>query len=102
VVTAGQVGNDASGLLQSQMLWAAVGALKQSYDYLVIDAGAQSEIALAPVAATASYAVLVGGATAANALAALAAQLRSVGFTQVAVLTGPPPALEQAAAQSAA
>ena len=45
-----------------------VGALAQSYDYLVLDAGAQSEIALASVAATAPYAVLVGGDTPANAL----------------------------------
>jgi hypothetical protein len=55
------------------MLWAAIGALSQSYDYLVLDAGAQSEIALASVAATAPYAVLVGGDTPANALTALAA-----------------------------
>ena len=53
-------------LLGSQMLWAAVDALAQSYDYLVIDAGAQSETALAPIAATAPYAVLVGGETPAN------------------------------------
>ena len=102
LVTAGQVGNDANGLLQSHMLWAAVGALKQSYDYLVIDVGAQSEIALGSVAATAPYAVLVGGDTPANALTALAGQLQSAGFAEVAVLAGPPPALEQAAAQSAA
>ena len=68
----------------------------------MIDAGAQSEIALAPVAATAPYAVLVGGDTPANAMAALANQLQSAGFAEVMVLTGPPPALEQAAAQSAA
>ncbi len=49
LVAAGQVGNDAAGLIHSQMLWAAVGALAQSYDYLVIDAGAQSETALAPI-----------------------------------------------------
>ena len=60
------------------------------------------EIALAPVAAAAPYAVLVGGDTPADALAALAGQLQSAGFAEVAVLTGPPPALEQAAAQSAA
>ena len=76
------------------MLWAAIGALKQSYDHLVIDAGAQSEIALAPVAAAAPYAVLVGGDTPANALTALAGQLQAAGFAEVAVLTGPPPALE--------
>src|SRR4029079_8416389 len=102
VVTAGQVGNDAGGLLQSHMLWAAVGALRQSYDHLVIDVGAQSEIALGPVAATAPFAVLVGGETPANALTALAGQLASRGVAYVAGLAGPPPALEQAAAQSAA
>jgi succinoglycan biosynthesis transport protein ExoP len=102
LVSAGQVGGDAAGLLQSQMLWAAIGALSQSYDHLVLDAGAQSEIALQSVAATAPYAVLVGGDTAATALGAIAGQLRSAGFAQVAVLSGPPPALEEAAAQSAA
>jgi succinoglycan biosynthesis transport protein ExoP len=102
LVGAGQVGNDAKTLLQSDMLWAAVGALGQSYDHLVIDAGAQSEIALAPVAASAPYAVLVGGETPANAVAALADQLKSAGFAEVAVLGGPPPALEPVAAQSAA
>ena len=79
------------------MLWGALGALKQSYDHLVIDAGAQSEIALAPVAATAPYAVLVGGETPANAVTALAGQLQSAGFAEVAVLTGALPALDQPA-----
>jgi Mrp family chromosome partitioning ATPase len=102
LVTAGQVGGDAAGLLQSQRLWAAVGALAQSYDYLVLDAGAQSEIALASVAAATPYAVLVGGDTPANALTALADQLRLAGFAQVTMLSGPPPMLEEAAAQSAA
>jgi succinoglycan biosynthesis transport protein ExoP len=102
LVAAGQVGNDTAGLFQSQMLWGAVGALSQSYEYLVIDGGAQSEIALAPFAAAASYAILVGGETPADALAVLAGQMQAAGFAEVAVLTGPPPALEQAAAQSAA
>jgi uncharacterized protein involved in exopolysaccharide biosynthesis/Mrp family chromosome partitioning ATPase len=102
LVTTGQVGGDAAGMLQSQMLWAAVGALAQSYDYLVLDAGAQSEIGLASVAAAAPYAVLVGGDTPANALTALADQLRSAGFAQVTMLSGPPPMLEEAVAQSAA
>jgi Mrp family chromosome partitioning ATPase len=102
LVTAGQVGGDAAGLLQSQMLWAAIGALSQSYDYLVLDAGAQSEIALASVAASAPHAVLVGGDTPADVLTALADQLQSAGFAQVTILSGPPPMLEEAAAQSAA
>jgi succinoglycan biosynthesis transport protein ExoP len=102
LVATGQVGNDAAGLFESQMLWGAIGALRQSYEYLVIDGGAQSEIALVPFAAAASYAILVGGDTPANSLAAIAGQMQAAGFAEVAVLTGPPPALEQAVAQSAA
>jgi Mrp family chromosome partitioning ATPase/phage shock protein A len=102
LVAAGQVGGDAAGLMQSQMLWAAVGALSQSYDYLVLDAGSQSDIALGPVAQTASFAVLVGGDTPARSLDAVAGQLQSAGFAEVAVLSGPPPMLEELAAQSAA
>ena len=33
-LTSGCRANDANGLLQSHMLWGAVGALKQSYDHL--------------------------------------------------------------------
>jgi hypothetical protein len=44
--------------------------------------------------------VLVGGKAAANALEALAGQLRSTGFAEVTVLTGPPPPLDHAAIQS--
>jgi len=102
LVAAGRVGNDAPNLIQSHMLWAAVGALAQSYDFLVIDAGAQSETALAPIAATAPFAMLVGGGSPANALQALAAQLRSTGFGEVALLTGAPPALDPATVQTAA
>lgn len=102
LVAAGQVGGDAEHLLGSQMLWGAIGALAQSYDHLVIDAGSQSETALEPIAATAPYAILVGGETPAAALQALAAQLQSAGFAAVTVLTGPPPTLDQAAVQSAA
>lgn len=102
LVAAGQAGNDAAGLIQSQMLWAAIGALAQSYDYLVIDAGAQSETAVAPIAIAAPFAVLVGGDAPANSLNALAGQLRSAGFIEVAMLTGAPPELEHAAVPSAA
>jgi MinD-like ATPase involved in chromosome partitioning or flagellar assembly len=103
LVAAGQVGNDAAGLFQSQMLWAAIGALAQSYDYLLIDVGAQSGAALAPVAVAAPFAVLVGGDTPAPALAALAGQMQAAGFAEVTVRSGPPPALDEiAAAQSAA
>jgi succinoglycan biosynthesis transport protein ExoP len=103
LVAAGQLGNDAEGIFVSQMLWAAIGALAQGYDHLVIDAGAQSETSLEPIAQVAPSAVLVGGvATAAGALNALSEELAAAGFAKVSVLTGPPPALEPASVQSAA
>ena len=46
--------------------------------------------------------VLVGGETPVNALTALGAQLQASGFAKVSLLSGPPPAFEQPAAQSAA
>jgi MinD-like ATPase involved in chromosome partitioning or flagellar assembly len=88
--------------MRSQMLWAAVGALSQSYDYLVIDGGAMADIDLASAAAIAPYAVLVGGDTPAAALETAATELQSAGFADLSVLSGPPPALDEAAAQSAA
>ncbi len=102
LVGAGQVGNDIAGVMRSQMLWSAVGALAQSYDYLVLDAGAMTDIDLASAAAIAPYAVLVGGDTPAATLEAAVTELQSAGFTDLSVLSGPPPALEEAAAQSAA
>jgi succinoglycan biosynthesis transport protein ExoP len=103
LVAAGQLGNDAEGIFVSQMLWAALGALAQSYDHLVIDAGAQSETSLQPIVQVAPWAVLVGGVTtAAPALAALSEELAAAGFAEVSMLTGPPPALEPASVQSAA
>jgi uncharacterized protein involved in exopolysaccharide biosynthesis/Mrp family chromosome partitioning ATPase len=102
LVGAGQVGNDIAGVMRSQMLWSAVGALAQSYDYLVLDAGAMTDIDLASAAAIAPYAVLVGGDTPAAALDAAATELQSAGFADLSVLSGPPPALEEAAVQSAA
>jgi hypothetical protein len=50
----------------------------------------------------APFAVLVGGDAPANSLNALAAQLRSAGFIEVAMLAGAPPELEHAAVPSAA
>ena len=56
-----------------------------------------------PIVQVAPWAVLVGGvATPAPALNALSEELATAGFAHVSVLTGPPPALEQASVQSAA
>ena len=102
LVGAGQVGVGAEEPINAQMLSAALGALAQSYDHLVIDAGVQSEAALAPIAAIAPQAVLVGGDAAPDVLQGLADHLRSVGFVAVTVLTGPPPRLDHAALRSTA
>jgi Mrp family chromosome partitioning ATPase len=102
LVTAGRVGGNAQDLLQSDLLWDAVEALAQSYDYLVIDAGAHSEIALAPLAGTTPYVVLVCGDTPVVVITRLAAELQQAGFAHVAIMSGSPPALEEAAAQTAA
>ena len=99
LVGAGQVGADAEELINAPMLSAAVGALAQSYDHLVIDAGAPSEAALAPIVAMAPQAVLVAEDAAADALKALANHLGSIGFVAVTVLTGPPPRLDHSALQ---
>lgn len=102
IVAAGRVDGDPDALIGSPMLAAAVGALAQSYEFLVVDAGAQSEIALGPVAALASWAVLVGGAAPAHAVNVLAAQIRSAGFAEVTTLTGPPPPLDHPGQSAAA
>jgi Mrp family chromosome partitioning ATPase len=102
LVTVGQVNNDAHELLQSQVLWDAVHALAQSYDYLVLDAGAQSDTVLDLVATTAPYAVLVCGDTPVTAISGFAGQLQQAGFAHVAIMSGSPPALEEVTTQSAA
>jgi Mrp family chromosome partitioning ATPase len=102
LVTAGRVGGSAHELLESDLLWDAVEALAQSYDYLVIDAGVQSEIAPAHFAMTTPYAVLVCGDTPVVAITALAGELQQAGFVHVAIMSGSPPSLEEAAAQTAA
>jgi uncharacterized protein involved in exopolysaccharide biosynthesis len=102
LVAAGRIEGDPNALIGSHMLAAAVDALAQSYDYLVIDAGAQSELALAPVVPIAPRAVLVGGDETPDVLQALSHELKSEGFSEVSVLTGPPPKLDHAASQTAA
>jgi succinoglycan biosynthesis transport protein ExoP len=102
LVAAGRMGNDTDNIIVSQMLWAALDALAQSYDYLVIDAGSRIGATVTQLAACAPCAVLIGGAAQPAALNALAGELQAAGFAEVSVLSGPPPELEHAAVQSAA
>jgi Mrp family chromosome partitioning ATPase len=102
LITVGRVKNDVQELLSSQVLWDAVHALAQGYDYLVIDAGAQADTAPHMVAGTAPYAVLVCGDTPVSAIGGLTGQLQRAGFAHLTIMSGAPPALEEASAQSAA
>jgi succinoglycan biosynthesis transport protein ExoP len=102
VVAAGRIEGDPNALLSSAMLAGALGALAQSYDYLVVDAGALPEMPIAPLVPVVSRAALVGGDATADALLALSGQLRAQGFTDVTVLTGPPPRLGHTGTHSAA
>ena len=102
LVSAGRVEGDANALLGSHMLLSAVDALGQSYDYLVVDAGAQSEVAIAPIAQITARAILVAGETPDNSIESLRDQLLSSGFADVTILTGTPPELNHAATSSAA
>jgi MinD-like ATPase involved in chromosome partitioning or flagellar assembly len=101
LVAAGRIEGEPDAFLGSDMLAGAVGALAQIYDYLVIDAGAQSDAStrLAPMA---PRAVLVGGAATYDTLQALSDRLRAQGFAGVTILTGPPPQIDHGASRSAA
>jgi MinD-like ATPase involved in chromosome partitioning or flagellar assembly len=102
VVAAGRADGNAGALLESYMLLSAVDALGQSYDYLVVDAGAQSDIAIGPIAQITTRAVLVAGNAPESSVGALRDQLLAAGLADVTVLTGPPPQLDHAASKSAA
>jgi MinD-like ATPase involved in chromosome partitioning or flagellar assembly len=101
VVAAGRIEGEPDALLASEMLPAAIDALAQSYDYVVIDGGSFSDT-LPLLVPMAPRAVLVGGDGAADALQALSDRLRSQGFADVTTLTGPPPQLYHAPPHSAA
>jgi MinD-like ATPase involved in chromosome partitioning or flagellar assembly len=96
LVAAGNVGDDAEAMIGSHMLLSAVDALGQSYDYLVVDAGALSGATIGPIAQITARAVLVGGDAPEASLDEMREQLLSAGFAEVAVLTGKPPELNHA------
>ncbi len=102
LVSAGNVDGEGEALMESYMMLSAVDALGQSYDYMVIDAGSQSETAVNPIAQLAGRAVLVAGEAPADSVGALQDDLMSAGFADVIVLAGAPPELDHAASRSAA
>jgi len=102
LVAAGRIEGEGAALLESHMLLSAVDALGQSYDYMVVDAGAPSDTAIRPIAQVTARAILVVGDTPEETVEAARAQLLSSGFADVAVLTGTPPELNHATTSSVA
>ncbi len=102
LVAIGRVEGAAPDLAKSVMFVSALDALAQSYEFLVIDAGVQSENAPAPLARIAPHAVLVAGGATEDTIAGLREQLAAAGFAEVMVLNGSPPGLDHAAVETAA
>jgi Mrp family chromosome partitioning ATPase len=102
LVAAGSVRGDVEAMLCSQMLISAVDALSQSFDHLVLDVGAQSDITPDLLAPLASRVVLVAGVASENTTGLLGQLLTAAGFEAVVVFNGQPPGLDHAAVQTAA
>ncbi len=95
VVATGQVGHEAAALTASPMLATVVEALAQSYEHVVLDAGAVPEIAAERLSALAPRAVLIAADPAAPATRAARERLIQTGVAEVMVVAGAP---QQAAA----
>ncbi len=100
VIAAGCV-EDGSSPFASPMLRAALAALGNSYDFVVLDVGVPAEAALEIIAQIAPTAVLTAP-SALGSIDALARRLVEAGFSDVAVLVGPPPPLDYATTRTAA
>jgi exopolysaccharide transport family protein len=94
VVPAGRVGSDAAMIFMSERLGPALDALSRTYDHVVIDAGAASYVPADRIARLTPCAVLVAGGAAQDSLNATRDDLANAGFIDIAVFTGPAPALE--------
>lgn len=88
LIATGNVGGDGAALAASSMLATAIEGLVRSYDYVVIDIGAASDIAVERFAPLATQAVLVTGDPANPATRATRDRMAMAGFGEVAVLAG--------------
>ena len=94
VIAAGRAGEDAAAVYKSERLAVGIEALSRSYDHVVIDAGAAQSILSGSIARLAPCAVLVAGGTAPAKAEAVREHLAQSGFTDIAVFSGTPPALD--------
>jgi Mrp family chromosome partitioning ATPase len=94
VIAAGRVGADAPAVYLSERLSIGIEALSRAYDHVIIDAGALPNLPADRIARLAPCGVLVASGEAAAQAAAVREQLGHAGFSDIAVFTGTPPALD--------
>jgi succinoglycan biosynthesis transport protein ExoP len=89
LVSAGRPGSDRA-LLQSPRLTLAIDALLRVYDHVLLDAGTASDLPAELLTAQARAVVVPDASMATDARALMCNQLRTVGFTEVTMLSKPP------------
>ena len=88
LVATGKVGDEAAALSASPMLATVVEALARSYEHVVLDIGAASDVALERFAPLAPHAVLVTADPASAATRMAREHVAAAGFGEVSVLVG--------------
>lgn len=88
LIATGAVGNDAAAIAASPMLATVIEALVRSYDHVVLDVGAASEIAVERFAPLAQRAVLVASDPGNPATRAARERLMMAGFADVSLVAG--------------
>jgi Mrp family chromosome partitioning ATPase len=88
LVSAGRPGSDRT-LLQSPRLTLAIDALLRVYDHVLLDAGLASDLPAELLTAQARAVVVPDASMAPDARSQMSDQLKAVGFSDVAMLSGP-------------
>jgi uncharacterized protein involved in exopolysaccharide biosynthesis len=88
LVSAGRPGSDRT-LLQSPRLTLAIDALLRVYDHVLLDAGLASDLPAELLTAQARAVVVPDASMAQDARTQMSDQLKAVGFSDVAMLSGP-------------
>jgi flagellar biosynthesis component FlhA len=88
LVSAGRPGSDRA-LLQSPRLTLAIDALLRVYDHVLLDAGLASDLPAELLTTQARAVVVPDASMAQDARSQMSDQLKAVGFSDVAMLSGP-------------
>jgi len=91
VIAAGRIPADTGSVVRSERLAIGINALARTYDHVVIDAGALTDIAPERFARLAPHALLVAPGIAEEARQAARDRLIEAGFNDVTLFVGTPP-----------